>query len=207
MKNILKLIILILFTSFILTSCIIVKQAAEDETPPVVNLFPKPEVPMSEKVVRTKAGDVVAYLPKDWFFVDVENGASTDVFAYAVNPDYTLGVVFSNIRKNDQVDKIFDKEGLLGLARLDFERHLKKTSGGVKQVGKYQTMNFGTQSYARYEFLASDSLPPTMSMVFKSEPGNYYEVTLVPMNITGKPILLKPEIEKIFRSIAATIQY
>jgi hypothetical protein len=187
--------------------CLIIKHKQVEEPQPVIQLSPKPEIPMSEEIVRSRKGDMIAFLPKDWFFVDVEEKASADIFAVAVNPDYTLSAVFSIIRKTDRIDEVVDKEGLLGLARTSFARHEKKTAGTVKQVGNYSSIQLGPLEFVMYEFSTSASSEATRAAVFKSSLNQYYQFALVPMNFNGKPQPDKAEIDVIFNSILATIQY
>lgn len=203
MTNI-KYIILIFI---LISSCIVVKHKPVADEVIMINLSPKPEIPMSDKLVRSKKGDIIAFLPQDWFFVNVEEKASADIFAVAVNPDYTLSAVFSTIRKNDITDSIVNKEGLLGLARTSLSYHENKTAGAVKQVGKYSLIQLGTMSFAKYNFSNSSGALVSQTAVFKSSINQYYEFAIIPMNITGKPLPSQVEIDKIFNSIIATIQY
>ncbi len=191
----------------IISGCIVVKHNTVEDDVMMINLSPKPEIPMSDKLVRSKKGDIIAFLPQEWFFVNVEEKASADVFAVAVNPDYTLSAVFSTIRKNDITDSIVNKEGLLGLARTSLNYHENKTAGAVKQVGKYSMMQLGTMSFAKYNYSNSSGALVSQTAVFKSSINQYYEFALIPMNITGKPLPSQIEIDKIFNSIVATIQY
>ncbi|MCL5991150.1 MAG: hypothetical protein M1419_03495 [Bacteroidetes bacterium] len=202
LKSITLLLILI-----IISGCIVVKHNTVEDDVMMINLSPKPEIPMSDKLVRSKKGDIIAFLPQEWFFVNVEEKASADVFAVAVNPDYTLSAVFSTIRKNDITDSIVNKEGLLGLARTSLNYHENKTAGAVKQVGKYSMMQLGTMSFAKYNYSNSSGALVSQTAVFKSSINQYYEFALIPMNITGKPLPSQIEIDKIFNSIVATIQY
>lgn len=205
---IIKIIYFFLIFSIIFTSgCIVVKHRTVADEVTLVNLSPKPEIPMSDKLVRSKKGDIIAFLPQDWFFVDVEEKASADVFAVAVNPDYTLSAVFSTIRKNEVTDSVVIKEGLLGLARTSLSYHENKTAGAVKQLGRYSLIQLGTMSFAKYNFSNSSGALVTQTAVFKSSINQYYEFSLIPMNISGKPLPAQNEIDKIFNSIIATIQY
>ena len=85
----LKYIYIILLLPVILNSCLIVKYPESKEVHSTISLSPKPEIPMSDILVRSKQGDMIAFLPKDWFYVNVFEKASADVFAVAVNPEYT----------------------------------------------------------------------------------------------------------------------
>jgi len=205
MRIIIKITFCLVFTGFF-SSCIIVKHKEKPEPPPEVMLSPKPLIPMSEEHVRSKKGDMIAFLPRDWFFVNLEEKIPSDVFAVAVNPEYTLSAVFSIIRKNDRVDSIVSKEGLLGLARVAFDRHERKTAGAVKHLGKYETIQMGNLNLAKYDFSATGEALKTHSVVFVSSINQYYEFSLIPMNITGKRVPPNDEIDKIFQSIVATIQ-
>jgi hypothetical protein len=196
---------ILLITLF--TGCIVVKHRTMVEENIEVTLSPKPEIPMSDILVRSKKGDMIAFLPKDWFFIDVEEKASADVFAVAVNPEYTLSAVFSTIKKNEITDSIVAKESLLGLARISLDHHEKKTAGAIKQIGIYTTIHLGPLSFTKYDFSNSSGSLVTQTAVFKSSINQYYEFSLIPMNITGKPLPTQIEIDKIYRSIMTTIQY
>ena len=199
--------IFVFITLIVFNSCIIVKENVENDVAPAITLSPKPIIPMSETLVRSKIGDMIAFLPKDWFFVDLEDKISKNVFAIAVNPDYTLSAIFSEIPPNARINELLKKEGLIGLARSAIANRIEKTAGGIKLQGKYTTINMGTSSFCKYAFSPKNSSLISNSVVFISIINKYYEFALVPMNIKGKPIPDKKEIEKIFYSIMATIQY
>jgi hypothetical protein len=173
----------------------------------IIKMSPKPQLEMSDDLVRSKKGDMISNIPKGWFFVDVEEKSSSDVFSVAVNQDYTLAAVFSSLRKSDKIDLIIKKEGLLGLARISFDRRLNKSGGSLKQSGKYSTLELGTLNFGRYDFMNDDSFYAASSAVFISSLENFYEFSLIPLNFTKKAYPGKDEFEKIFQSILATIQY
>lgn len=192
----------------ILNSCIIVKEKEQkEEVKTSISLSPKPEIDMSDQMVRSTLGDMIAFLPKDWFFVDGEDKAPAEVYAIAVNPDYSLCAVFSELRKNDEIDEIVKKESLMGLARLSYEKHNKKSAGNVQLVGKFQNMVLGQKNFVKYEISNSNGAITSKVIVFQSDMNHYYQFTLIPMDIQGKPIPPKEEINKIFNSILATIRY
>ena len=203
-----KLYIALLLT-FILTisGCIVVKEEEYKDVTPTVNLSPKPELEMNQDPIRSKMGDMISFFPKEWFLVDLKNEASADIMAVAVNPDYSLSAVFKTIRKNSQIDKIVDKEGLLGLARLSFARHQRKSGGVAKQVGKYTPTDMGSNQFVRSEYTVKGGALNSKVVVFKSSLGKYYEIALIPMDIKGKPLPSKSERQKIFRSILATTKF
>jgi hypothetical protein len=205
--NILRSFALFLAIVIFISGCIVVKHPDGEDVAPAVTLSPKPEIEMSENLLRSRRGDMIAFLPKDWFFIDVGEQASSDVFAVAVNPDYSLSAIFSTIRKNDRTAQVVNKEGLLGLARIAFARHEQKTAGAVKLVGKYSEIEMGHNEFAQFRFAANKGDMPSRSAVFVSGIGNYYEFSLSPMNIKGNPIPSPERFDKIFRSILTTIQY
>lgn len=192
-----------------LQSCIVVKYQGKDNDEEVqkLELSPKPEIPMSDKLVKSPDGDMIAFLPEDWFFVDVEKEASSDIFAVAVNPDYTLSAVFSFISPDEISDKIIKKEGLLGLARYKFLNHQKKSSQSVQQIGSYSKIVIGANNFATFDMAAHNSGYNTKSAVFISSTGRYYQFSLIPMQIKIKPIPSDAEITTIFKSILTTINY
>ncbi len=199
--------LIIALTLIIFNSCIIIKENVENDVAPAITLSPKPIIPMSETLVRSKIGDMIAFLPKDWFFIDIGDKISKNVFAVAVNPDYTLSAIFSEIPPNANIIDLVNKEGLIGLARSAIANRINKTAGGINIHGKYTTINMGTSSFCKYNFSPKNSSLISSSVVFISLINKYYEFALVPMNIKGKPIPDKANIEKIFYSIMATIQY
>ena len=207
MKNSIILYLLILFYSIGLFGCIVVKHEEKDARPPTITLSPKPEIPMSDKLVRSKLGDMIAFLPENWFFVDLEDKLSPEIIAVAVNPDYTLSAVFSNIHKNDKIIDIVNKEDTIGLARICFGRHERKTASSIKLIGKYSTIQMGSNTFVKYEFSTTEGALNTRSAVFISNLKEYYEFAIVPMTYTGKPLPPATEIDKIFYSILATVQY
>ena len=150
---------------------------------------------------------MIAFLPKDWFFIDVEENASADIIAVAVNPDYTLAAVFSVIRNTEKNDKVIEQEGLTGLARLNLARRQRKTGGAVRQVGDFATIQMGQLSFAKYDFTAEEGGTPSQAAVFISSADKCYEFSLIPMHIKTKQLPARTDIDKIFRSILATVQY
>ena len=192
---------------FVIGGCVVVKQEEEpDYTPPVI-LSPKPDIEMSDELIRSKAGDMIAFLPKNWFLIDVKDKVSSDVIAVAVNPDYTLSAVFSHIKTSEQIDKTFEKEGLLGLARISLARHERKTAGGLKQVGKYNPISMGKNRFVKYEFSSTAGALISRVAVFASSRNDFYEFALIPMDINGSKVPPSEEFDRIFRSILTTINF
>ncbi len=202
-----KILTIMLLSMMAMSSCIFVKNSDAPDVKPSVALSPKPEIAMSEEIIRSNQGDMISFIPKDWFLMDIEDRKSSGIIAVAVNPDYSLSAVFSHIRGNNIIDQTIQKEGVLGLARMSLERHKRKTAGDVKMVGQYQEITMGTRKFVRYKMSTTGGALSTDVAVFKTETGNYYEFALIPMDVLGKPLPAQPDIDLIFNSIVASIQF
>ncbi len=204
-----KKINLILFVVILViaSSCVVVKHESEQPPPPVLEFSPTPEMEMSDVMVRSDYGDMVAFLPKDWFLVNLEGDAPVDVIATATNKDYTIALVFSRLRKNENNDEIVEREGLLGLARIALDKRADKTAGAVRLAGKYSEINMGPRKFAKYEFINPDLRLRGISAVLISSLGNYYEVSVIPMNLTGIVPVSQYDLDRVFSSVLATVQY
>lgn len=202
--------IIILFFLFIASSCIVVKNDTyiEDSTEKqVINLSPKPLIPMSDELVRSSDGDMIAFLPKDWFFVNVLNETSAEVIAVAVNEDYTLSAVFSRMSPSSENNNIIRREGVIGLARIFYEKKLNKSAGSIKKIGNISKIELGPLEFGQYRYTAPSSADKCRSAVFMSNSGTYYEFSLVPMTFREKQLPTEVELDNIFTSILSTIQY
>lgn len=169
-------------------------------------LSPIPEISMSDELARTPEGDMIALLPYNWRLIDVEGKASSDVFAVAVNPDYTLAAIFSRLRAIDRNDSLLARDGVLTLARIGMAHRERKTAGMVRQIGKVSSITIGSRSFGRYQF-TPDGVLQTQVAVFTSSIGRHYEFALAPVAVTGKPVPDADDIQRTFRSILATIQF
>ncbi|MBN9400369.1 MAG: hypothetical protein J0I17_09370 ['Candidatus Kapabacteria' thiocyanatum] len=190
-----------------MAGCLFVKAPDEKTEVQNVSLSPLPEVEMSDELVRTRAGDMIALLPKGWLFIDTKGRESSDIIAVAVNPDYTLSAVFSTLPGSEPSKEMLDREGVLGLARVAFNKRSRKTAGSTKLVGSYATAELGPRRFGLYDFSASGGSLRSRCAVFTSSIGNHYEFALVPMTVSGKDLVPDPETQQIFRSILATVQY
>lgn len=197
----------ILFCAITMHSCIIVKHEEEEQISHKIVLSEKPEIELSEEIIRSRMGDMIAFLPKGWMLIDVEDKVSSDVFCVAVNPEHTLSIVFSVIRKNELVNSIFEKEGLMGLARLSFSKKDKKTSGTLKQVGKFMQVEIGSNVFVKYDYVTPSNSFVTRVAVFASSLNEFYEFSLIPLDILGNQHPKSEEVDKIFRSILTSIKY
>lgn len=188
-------------------SCLFVKAPEKKSTTSDVELSPQPTIEMSDELVRTQAGDMIALLPKGWLYVDAKLEVSDDIIAVAVNPEYTLSAVFSTLPSGATIKEAHKTEGLLGLARVAYNKHSRKTAGGTKLVGTYTRAELGTREFGLYSFSAGEGTMRTRCAVFSSTLGHFYEFALVPMKITARDVPASREQETIFNSILATIQY
>jgi hypothetical protein len=190
------------------SACIVVVHEEKTyEVEPELSLSPKPLLKMSESLVRSDNGDMIAFLPDGWFLVNVESKVNPDIIAVAVNHDYTLSAIFSVLRNNELIKETVDKEGLYGLARVSLERRENKTVGIVKQIGKYQTINMGAQEFVKYEYSNTGGAVLARSAVYISSIGDFYEFSLVPVNVMNNILPSTREFDEIFQSFLASINY
>ncbi len=206
MKKNLILLLIFLIISLGTPACFIVVYPEGEDVAPEIKISPKAEIEMSDEVVRSQKGDMIAQLPQNWFFVDLGKKLDTEVFATAVNPDYNLSAVFSIMPTDKQMEKVIKKEGLIGAARISLDKRNKTSDSGVKLAGKYQVINAGTLQFAVYQFTTSGAIN-AKTAVFRSQMGVYYEFSLIPMIVNGNPLPPQDEIDKIFQSILATLKY
>ncbi len=200
----------LLIASIIISSCIVVKNTdvyEESNEKQVITLSPKPTIAMSDEIVRSVDGDMIAFLPQDWFFVNILNETSADVIAVAVNKDYTLSAVFTKLLPNDNSVNIVRREGVIGLARIFYEKKLNKSAGSIKKVGNTTKVALGPLEFGQYMYIAPNSTENCRSAVFVSNSGTYYEFSLIPMTFRAKQLPTEEEIDNIFKSIISTIQY
>ena len=217
-KNIFKLLtqkkIFFLLITILLnfTSCLIVKEAdeiikKEKEATIIYESAPQATVKMSDKTVRSIRGDMIASLPEGWFFIEQSGGISSEVFTVAVNPDYTMSAIFSHIKKTSELTDIVNKEGLIGLSRMSFNRHNTKSTGGINLVDSYKILNFANQQFGFYTFVNPQNNTYGSSVVFISSINEYYQFSLVTMNFTNNDLPTRIEFDRIFNSILATLKY
>ncbi len=201
-----RLLLLLVVFGITVQSCLFVKAPEQKVDVQNVALSPLPEIEMSDELVRTRSGDFIALLPKGWLFLDTKGDASADILAIAVSPDYTLTLVVSAAGTSEPNRESSGSDGLLELARTVYQRHVRKSAGTVKLVGTYRIAEMGPRRFGLYEFAASSALR-TRSAVCTSSIGNNYEISLVPVTVSGKDIPDAAEQDRIFRSILTTVQY
>jgi hypothetical protein len=193
--------------TIVVSGCLFVKPTETKVEVRDVSLSPTPEMEMGDDLVRTRTGDMIALLPKGWVFLDARSESSADVVAVAVDPNYTVAAVFSSISGLESPSESSDSEGMLGLARRAYSRHARKTAGGIRLVGSYTEVAVGLRRFGLYTFAGSTSSAPTRCAVFTSSVGHHYQLALVPLSVSGRDQRSDAELQQIFRSILATIQY
>ncbi len=188
-------------------SCLFVKAPQQTEDVQHVALSPQPQIDMSDELVRTRAGDLIALLPRGWVFLDAKGEASADIVSIAVNPDYTMSMVISSIPHGESTREMTEDEGMLGLARVAYQKHVRKSAGAVKLIGTYRTAELGPRRFGLYDFSMTAGGLRTRAAVCTSTLGNHYEIALVPLTVSGKDVPDNATQEATFRSILATVQY
>lgn len=191
------------------TSCIVVKYEGspdDDSTQTIIELSPKPEIPISRSILRSEPGDLIAFLPEEWFFIEAKPDSLSSISAMAVNPDYSLGLVLSGLPKNNTTAEAYEQEGIAGIGKLSFGLHQAKATGNLKLAGKYKVTTIGSNNFCIYDMtLGGDKIGKTAVLVTGSY--NYYELSLIIMNIKEKPLPSEAEFNKIFNSILTTVVY
>lgn len=185
-----------------LSGCLFVWE--EEEFYPAMDLSPKPEIAMSHKTIESIDGDMMAFLPEGWYFLNREMYPSKDVLAIAVDSTMTLSAVFSKIAisaKDSQALK--DVQGMM---RYALQRHIAKSGGAVQQIGKGRPLSFGRRTFGYLSFAKANAMA-TKALVWRSNAGNHYECALVPLDITSHSIPSDSMQTQIIRSIASMILF
>lgn len=208
LKYNLKILFYFILISITFSSCIFVKKDIT-ETDEYVSIEPiqKPSIIMGDEILRSDKGDMISLLPKDWFFVDLGNDTPPDVFAIAVNPDYSLSLVFSSVKINPILEDIYNQQKLFGIANYFFDRKQKKSLGGLIKSHTISTMKSSHMEFVIYKYRTKSQPIFSFNAVFKSESDNFYEISLIPLNLSGISMPSDFEMEKIFYSVLSTVKY
>lgn len=199
------------------SGCIVVK-AQQDSAPQtsgkgrknpeqrVVALTPKPNIEMSDEVVRSEIGDMVSVLPAKWFLLNTKTMTSPNVFAVAVNQDYTLGLVYSGLRKEEGFDSTYIKQGILGITKISLNKRERKAPS-IKSVGQMEETVVGTKRFGVYRYTTDNGSTVNRVAVFRSSMGNYYECTLTEFTFTGRKVPARNVADDIYVSVLSMIDY
>lgn len=177
----------------------------EEEFAPSVALSPKTELELSDIIVTSVEGDFIALLPKKWSFIEKTSLQSPDIFAIAINPEFNSSLVFSKIPYSEKKElALLDNKELI---RIGLAKHIAKSNGKVKQIGKGHELILGPKKFGYFEFIGSHQTHKTRSIVCLSSLGNIYEISLVPVTVTGKTAPTDEVSDPLFRSFITAIQY
>lgn len=150
---------------------------------------------------------MIAFIPEEWFFINVDDKAPAGVFAVAVNPDYSLSAVFSNIKSTPEIKKFAEEGNILGIAKESLTSQKEKTGGRVKLLGNFEEVEMGEMKFIKYQVTTTNGALFSNICVLKTEFNNIYRFSLVPMDVIGKPIPRQETVDNIFQSILTTIKY
>ncbi len=195
------------FLVFVLPACLVVKRDVAELPERKSDISPSAEVAMSDEIVYSAGGDMVARLPEGWFFIDIGDEVSSNVIAAASNPDYTLSLVFSELRANENFMDLHENEGLLGVARAAFRARENKTAGAVRQIGEIEVRRLGERRFGIYEFSDDNGATFNLASVFKSSLDNFYEIALVQLADFNRPVPPRDSVETVFSAVLTTIVY
>ena len=198
---------LLILSLVFIQGCFIVKMPSKEKDEVQIQYIPSTQIEMSEEPISSENGDMISFIPKNWFFVDLEENTPSDIMAIAVNPDYTLSLVISRYASNEILDEIYNHQHLIGLANASFEKRERKASGSLMQIGKFSTFKTGNLEFVVYKYRNKNQSLPSLNAIFKSSIGQIYEISLIPMNIIGLSLPSEAEMNTIFFSVLATVRY
>jgi hypothetical protein len=115
--------------------------------------------------------------------------------------------VFSHIKKTAELNEIVLQEGVIGLARMCFNRHATKSSNSIVLVDSYKKYEINKQLFGVYNFTKIKDNTFGQSAVFISGHNEYYEFSLVSMGFTTNDLPTREEFDDIFYSILTTLKY
>jgi hypothetical protein len=199
--------LLMLFIVFMTSSCIFVKVKEAQIEEVHIDLIQKPQIEMNEDALRSGKGDMITLIPKNWFFIDLAEDTPRDVFAIAVNPQYTLSIVFSGYQTNDVLNEIYSQQKLIGIANSSFDKKQKRAGGSLIKQNKISTITSANLVYVVYNYRTKSQPLFSQNAVFKSSTGMIYEICMIPMNLSGYSVPAEADMEKIFLSVLATVRY
>ncbi|MCX7879164.1 MAG: hypothetical protein N2517_00695 [Ignavibacteria bacterium] len=194
---------------FIFPSCIIVKEKVftEQELSSEFSLLPAPQVPISDVSIRSPRGDMIAFLPENWFFIDTEEKAPSTIFSIAVNSNYTLCLVFSRLTNKINVGQILKESGPVGLAMKSFELKSSKSLHRLRLIGNIENLKNSYQKFFVYKYINTSKSTVGKSAVFITPLNEVYEYSLFQLDFRMKEPISDEEFDKIFLSVLATIKY
>ncbi len=192
----------------LLSSCIIVKvRVPDEEFSKEFTLLPKTSIPISDESIRSDKGDMIAFLPVGWQLIDTENKEPSNIFAIAVNPEYTLSIVFSKLTNKFDVAQTLKTEGLLGVAMKCFENKKIKSLNNIRLLGDYEPLKNGLNKFYVFKYENLSNKLVGKSAIFVTPLSEVYEFSLIELDIKEKPNISESDFDKLFFSILNTIRY
>lgn len=192
---------------FFFTSCIIVKKKKlDDEFLGDLAIMEKPQIPLSDQIVRSPVNDMIASIPLNWFFIDTEEKAHTNIFSVSCNHDYSMCALFLQLTQTQYLSNLASSEGLVAIARYCYEQKFKKSHGNIELIGDFLPVKNGKQKF--YVFTFKNKIDDSIgkSAVFISSLNNFYEFSLLQLTFKTNE-LNKSDFEKNFHSILASIKF
>jgi hypothetical protein len=206
-KSIFSKLMLIALLMLVVSSCIFVKVKDTQIEEVHVDLIQKPQIEMNEDALRSAKGDMISLIPKNWFFIDLGEDTPRDVYAIAVNPQYTLSLVFSGYPANEMLNEMYAQQKLIGLANSSFDKKQKRSGGSLIKTNKISTISSGNLEFVVYTYRTKSQPLLSQNAILKSSAGMIYEISLVPMNLSGYSLPSEADIDKIFMSVLSTVRY
>lgn len=182
------------------------KATTKVEEKPLRQLPSKPTIVMSDEVVRSELGDMVSLLPQEWSLVNIETNLPVQVFSVAVNNQYTASLIYSVLRKEENFDQTFQKDGLVGIGRISATKRDTKMRN-IKRLGEFEEVQVGSKRFCLYRYTTDNGATLNRVAVFRSSFGNYYECTLSDLTFTGRKLIPREEMESLYLSVLATIDF
>ncbi|MCS7176085.1 MAG: hypothetical protein NZ960_00430 [Candidatus Kapabacteria bacterium] len=170
----------------------------------IFELTPEPGIPLNPDPVRSAQGDVLLFLPKGWFPLELGDKAPRGIVAVGVNPEYTLAVTVAKLYPRAPSDTARQYD-LLELARQSFVRRQMKTAVGIRLIGDFAIVRVGQKAFATYRFAGVGR--HVRVAVFVSLLGVAYEVALVPLLLRVIEPPPEEEQEQLFESILRALQF
>jgi hypothetical protein len=192
--------------ALLLHGCLFVKTSTDVPKVATMSSQQQTVVPMNSEPIRSRKGDILVNIPDTWVFIDTQQGASPDIIAIAVNPEYTLSAVFAGLPQANTTNEEAQREGVLGLARVAYTKHQKKSGGASTLLGTYSKTTISHHEFGVYHMLVHGTMK-ARNAVFTSSIGEHYEISIVPLLVTGSDVPADSVQQTIFHSILASVQY
>jgi hypothetical protein len=96
---------------------------------------------------------------------------------------------------------------LIGLANSSFDKKQKRSGGSLIKTNKISTISSGNLEFVVYTYRTKSQPLLSQNAILKSSAGMIYEISLVPMNLSGYSLPSEADIDKIFMSVLSTVRY